>query len=472
MGFVFYDSETTGLETEFDQILQFAAVRTDAELNEVDRFETRCRLLPHVVPSPKALAINETSADQLSSSALLSHYEAIIRIYQKFRTWSPAVFTGYNSIRFDEKLLQHEFYKNLLPPYLTSCHNNCRSDVMRAIIAAALYEPKSIIVPIGPHGTQTFTLEQIAAANGCSSAAAHDALGDTLATLRLARLLAERVPEIWSALMRLSQKAAVLDYLASELILILSEKYFGKLYSWHITRIGESESRNTNQYVFVLNYNLDDLSKMTDTSLARRLNSSPKPVRVVKANAAPILMPCDRVPANIDKRDIDLSELERRAERLQNDEDLRRRLIKNFEANQKKYEPSAYVEQKLYEELIDPDDKSRMEAFHKAAWQDRPAITEAFADPRLRELGLRLIHCEHPEVLDSNIRSSIDITMATRLTGSDENFPCRTLPDALEEMKEIMVGASPREKTFLKEHQRGLIKRLDNAQTVLAHTKQ
>ncbi len=27
MGFVFYDTETTGIDTSFDQILQFAAIR-------------------------------------------------------------------------------------------------------------------------------------------------------------------------------------------------------------------------------------------------------------------------------------------------------------------------------------------------------------------------------------------------------------------------------------------------------------
>jgi exodeoxyribonuclease-1 len=33
MNFVFYDTETTGLDTTFDQILQFAAILTDADLN-------------------------------------------------------------------------------------------------------------------------------------------------------------------------------------------------------------------------------------------------------------------------------------------------------------------------------------------------------------------------------------------------------------------------------------------------------
>ena len=34
MRFVFYDTETTGLQTAFDQILQFAAICTDENFEE------------------------------------------------------------------------------------------------------------------------------------------------------------------------------------------------------------------------------------------------------------------------------------------------------------------------------------------------------------------------------------------------------------------------------------------------------
>jgi exodeoxyribonuclease-1 len=46
MAFVFYDTETTGTDPAFDQILQFGAIRTDDDLNEIDWFEVRCRLQP------------------------------------------------------------------------------------------------------------------------------------------------------------------------------------------------------------------------------------------------------------------------------------------------------------------------------------------------------------------------------------------------------------------------------------------
>ena len=52
MSLIFYDTETSGLSSAFDQILQFAAIRTDDDLNEIGRFEIRSRLLPYIIPSP------------------------------------------------------------------------------------------------------------------------------------------------------------------------------------------------------------------------------------------------------------------------------------------------------------------------------------------------------------------------------------------------------------------------------------
>ena len=44
MSLVFYDIETTGISSSFDQILQFAAIKTDTNFTEVDQLNIRCRL--------------------------------------------------------------------------------------------------------------------------------------------------------------------------------------------------------------------------------------------------------------------------------------------------------------------------------------------------------------------------------------------------------------------------------------------
>ena len=56
--YLFYDLETTGLNKCFDQVLQFAAIRTDKELNELEQHEIKIKLNADVIPSPQALLTN------------------------------------------------------------------------------------------------------------------------------------------------------------------------------------------------------------------------------------------------------------------------------------------------------------------------------------------------------------------------------------------------------------------------------
>jgi len=130
VSFVFYDLETTGLSPEFDQALQFAAVRTDDDFNEVDSFQLRCRLSPHIVPSPGALVVNRVTPTMLTDSNLPSYYEALRAVREKFVEWSPAIFIGYSSISFDEDFLRQGFFQTLQPIYLTNTAGNARGDIV------------------------------------------------------------------------------------------------------------------------------------------------------------------------------------------------------------------------------------------------------------------------------------------------------------------------------------------------------
>ena len=141
MAFVFYDTETTGVDTNFDQILQFGAIKTDGDMNELDRFEVRCRLMPHVVPSPKALQVTRITPSMLIDPAIPTYFEAIQLIHKKMSEWSPATFFGYNSINFDENLMRQAFYQTLHPMYLTNTGGNSRGDVLNMMHAAYIFAP-------------------------------------------------------------------------------------------------------------------------------------------------------------------------------------------------------------------------------------------------------------------------------------------------------------------------------------------
>ena len=165
-GYVFYDTETTGTLTAYDQILQFGAIRTDEDLNEINRFEIRCRIMPHIVPATKALEVTGVTPNMLIDPSLPSHYEAMRKIHKTLSDWSPAVFIGYNLIKFDEEMLRNAFFKNIFDPYLTIKDNNYRSDLLDTVRASNYFYPEIVKSLVNSKGTPILRLDSIAPING------------------------------------------------------------------------------------------------------------------------------------------------------------------------------------------------------------------------------------------------------------------------------------------------------------------
>lgn len=467
MSFVFFDTETTGIDTSFDQILQFGAIRTDTELNEIDRIEFRCRLLPHVVPAPGALRVTGLTLAQLTDIALPSHYEMVCRIRERLLAWSPAMFLGYNTLEFDEHLLRQAFYKTLHPLYLTNTGGNLRTDVLRMIQAASIFAPDALVYPAGKGGKLVLKLDQLAPANGFNHVNAHDAMGDVEATIFLCRLLMQRAPDVWSAFMHFSQKAAVVDYVSSEPVFSLSEFYGGRPYSWLVTSIGTSPDNPSEFYAYDLALNPDTLVDMPDTDLAARLGQSPKPIRRIRSNGSPIIMAAEDAQAIAAGLRLGLSELERRANVLHANEPLRQRLLTTFHSLRQEYQPSPHVELQIYDAFIADADAALCKAFHDAPWEGRLAIVDQITDLRLKTIGRQLIHVEHPGLLLEAERLEHDRLRARRLLGTDGKVPWLTLPQALIELDDLLAAGIASEATLLQAHRQYLVDRIDSANALL-----
>ncbi len=191
--FLFYDIETTGLSRAFDQILEFAAIRTDADLNEIERLAVQIRLRPDVVPSPAALLVNRIRVARFSSGDC--EYDAMRKIHAWLNT-PETISIGYNSIGFDDEFLRFSFQRNLLPPYTHQFANRCRRmDLLPITIMYWLYGREALEWP-DPNGKASLRLEDLGAANGLFTGKSHNAMTDTEAALRLARRLS-RKKEMW-----------------------------------------------------------------------------------------------------------------------------------------------------------------------------------------------------------------------------------------------------------------------------------
>jgi len=441
VAFILYDLETSGLNKRFDQILQFAAVRTDADLNETHRFEAKSRLLPHVIPSPQALLVTGHMLADVNSPSRQSHYSMVCEIAKALASWCPGTFLGYNSIRFDEEFLRQAFYQCLHPIFLTNTNGNARADVLNLMRAATTLHPSVLRAGIEPDGRASHRLGAMAAANGILSRALHDAAADVDAMLGLCRLVRAGAPDLWSTFLRFSSKAAVVDFVRDEDAFAYFD-YFGRPQVMHfLTRVGINSNDTNSHYCLDLTCDIDALRKLDSAELSVRLTQEPRPIRRLKVNASPLLYPLWDIEHD---RFVDFTEdeLVRRASSVRSDPEFMEALTRAAVSNEPTYPPAEHVEQQIYGgNFISETDSALSRQFHSIPWPSRVEVAQRFQDSRLRRLARRLIYFECPHLLEEPERCIIvdDIAARRRGEGRYTTAPWMTINQALSEL-EAMDG--------------------------------
>ena len=190
---LFYDLETSGLDKSFDQILQFAAVETDQDLNLVNNYEWWVRLNADIWPSPCALAVTGISLQQLERYGR-PEYEVVSQIHALFNR-PGTISLGYNTLGFDDEFLRFSFHRNLLEPYTHQYADDCyRMDVYPMLLMRFLIKPEGIVWPEGiskdGRSRISMKLEDIRVANDLPvDGRSHNAMSDVMCTIEVARML-------------------------------------------------------------------------------------------------------------------------------------------------------------------------------------------------------------------------------------------------------------------------------------------
>ena len=208
--FLWHDYETFGISPRRDRPAQFAAIRTDAELNEIGApLMLYCRPAPDYLPAPESCLITGLTP-QLCLEQGLPEREFADRIEAELAR-PDTIGVGYNSIRFDDEFTRYLFWRNLIDPYSREWRNGCgRWDLLDVLRLCHALRPEGIAWPKKPDGKPSFKLEDLTRANGIAHEAAHDALSDVRATLALARLLRDKQPRLFDFALGLRDKKRVL----------------------------------------------------------------------------------------------------------------------------------------------------------------------------------------------------------------------------------------------------------------------
>ncbi|MDE2430641.1 MAG: exodeoxyribonuclease I [Burkholderiales bacterium] len=209
--FLWHDYETFGAQARRDRPAQFAAIRTDAELNEIgEPMMLYCQPAPDFLPDPVACLITKITP-QICLERGIPEYQFAAQIEAAF-SQTGTIGVGYNTIRFDDEVTRFLFWRNLIDPYAREWQNNCgRWDILDVVRTAYALRPDGIEWPTNEEGKTSFRLEHLTAANHIGHAAAHDALSDVRATIALARLLRDKQPRLFEFCLALRKKERVME---------------------------------------------------------------------------------------------------------------------------------------------------------------------------------------------------------------------------------------------------------------------
>lgn len=208
--FYWHDYETFGVVPRRDRPAQFAGLRTDAELNEIGApLMQYCQPAPDYLPDPESCLLTGILPQTCIEQGVPEH--AFAAAIEHELATPGTIGVGYNTIRFDDEVTRHLFWRNLIDPYAREWQNDCgRWDLLDVVRCTYALRPEGIVWPTHEDGRQSFKLEHLTAANGLVHEAAHDALSDVRATIALARLIRQRQPRLWEFCLKLRKKDAVL----------------------------------------------------------------------------------------------------------------------------------------------------------------------------------------------------------------------------------------------------------------------
>ena len=227
--FLFYDLETFGQDPRRTRIAQFAAIRTDADLQQVEEpvsfFVQPARDL---LPAPGATLVTGITPQQALREGL-PEAEAFARIQEEMaRPGTCSV--GYNSLRFDDEFVRFGLYRNFHDPYEREWRGgNSRWDLLDVLRFAHALRPDGIAWRAREDGGGTsFRLEHLAADNDVREGAAHEALSDVRALIGIARRLRTAQPRLWDYALRLRDKrfaGSLLDVAGVRPLLHVSQRF-------------------------------------------------------------------------------------------------------------------------------------------------------------------------------------------------------------------------------------------------------
>jgi exodeoxyribonuclease-1 len=461
--FLWHDYETFGAVPRRDRPAQFAAIRTDADLNELgDPIMLYCQPAPDFLPDPNACLITGITPQRCLQQGVPEHAFAA-QIAQEF-SLPGTIGVGYNTIRFDDEITRFMFWRNLIDPYAREWQNECgRWDLLDVVRTAYALRPDGIAWPTHAQGDPSFKLTDLSAANGLVHDAAHDALSDVRATIALARLIRTAQPRLFDFCFGLHRK----DGVAHELGLPVAPRHARPF--WHVSGMFAAargclalmwplamHPNNKNELIaWDLAFDPRELESLSAADVRLRLFSKAAdlpegvlrlPVKSVHLNKSPMVMSNLKVlsPAMAQRWGIDVDAQLLHAQYAQALPDMSAVWSEVFD---RPAGPRPDVDEDLYGGFVSNSDRRRLNDLRAMTPDMLAGAHPAFEDERLPELLFRYRARNFPQTLTDSEAQRWEAHRAERLF--DGAGGARTIEQLFDEIDRLSADADERQEDIL-----------------------
>jgi exodeoxyribonuclease-1 len=397
--YLFYDIETTGLNKAFDQVLEFAAIRTDLNLNEIERHSIAVKLRPDVIPSPRAILTNRIFVSNLAGRIL--EYEATKKIHHLMN--QPGTLSlGYNTLGFDDEFLRFSFHRNLLPPYTHQFKNGCRRmDLFPMAVLYWLYKRDGITWP-EIDGKPSLKLEHLSDANRLVTGQSHEAMVDVAATVELARRFHKK-EKMWQYLEGYFDKetdghrmqdlpVAFQSGAGNHHQALMGSGEYGPGLNYQVRVISSGNSISYSNQTLWLRMDLPQLRQTT----AETIEESSWIIRKRMGEPGILLPPQDRYWKRIggDRNAI----FEENLKWVQSHTDIFQKIIRYYQEFRYAFIPALDPDASLYQiGFYSRADDKLCRLFHQAPLDQKAATITQFSNPTARTLAQRILCRNYPQ---------------------------------------------------------------------------
>jgi len=459
MSFLWHDYETFGAQPRRDRPAQFAAIRTDAELNEIgEPIMIYCQPANDFLPDPVACLITGITPQECLQKGI-PEYQFAAQIEQAFAQ-SGTIGVGYNTIRFDDEVTRFLFWRNLIDPYAREWQNNCgRWDLLDVVRTTYALRPEGMVWPLNAEGKPSFKLEDLSRANGLVHEAAHDALSDVRATIALARLIRQHQPRLFDFCLALHKKERVL----AEIGLPVKKPFL------HVSGMFPAERgcitlmwplafhpQNKNEIIaWDLRYDPSDLFQLDATAIRERLftrsdalpvHATRLPIKSIHINKSPIVISnLKTLSAEAATRwQFDLAQMMAHAEILQSAPDMSAIWEQVYQREQN---VEMDVDEDLYGGFVGTNDRRLLNQLRMLPPEKLSSAQQDFKDTRLEELFFRYRARNFPNTLTPEESAQwYQHRIDTLLHGANH---ARAIPAFFEQIDQLSEAANERDEAIL-----------------------